>query len=156
MKKTILIAAMLLPLPCFAASGLAFDGVQGLLFSSAGGGGYDPASKIVEIYPGVWKRITKDGKVDDSTTEVYNGIWVTKSKNRGNTTDFDGAQPQVATRQVGSSSTRPSRLTDNQSLNSGGQSTYTNGSVTVTKSRYGSNIGGGGGQVNDLSDLINN
>ncbi len=148
MKKTILLAAILLPCHVFAQT--AFDGVQGLI-SGSDGQKYDPATRIVEVSSGVWKRVTKDGKIDDSTVEIYNGVWVTKKANRGNTSNLD----TTPTNNTGSQqAARPSSITGSapaQSQQGDQQQSYTNGSVKMTRSP--SNFTSSSSQ--DLSGLIN-
>lgn len=144
MKKTILIAAILLPYQVFAQT--AFDGVQGLI-SGSDSQKYDPATRIVEVSSGVWKRVTKDGKIDDSTVEIYNGVWVTKKANRGNSSSFD-------TNTASQQTARPSSITGSapaQTQQGDQQQSYTHGSVTMKRSP--SNFTSSSSQ--DLSGLIN-
>lgn len=147
MKKMIFAVMAIIPLCSHANNGTAFDGAQGAWGSSIGQSS-DGRMRIAEVYPGVWKRITKDGKVDDSTVEIYSGIWVTKTKNKGNTSDFgEGEQSgQAATNAI---STKASQLQQQK------QQSYSNGSVKVKQSSYGG-FGTSNKSIRNLDDLINN
>lgn len=151
MKKAIILAAAML-LPCHVFSQTAFDGVQGLIGGS-GSHKYDPATRIVEVRSGVWKRVTKDGKIDESTVEIYNGVWVTKQANRGNSSSFE-AQPM--NNNTSQPAARPANITGSAPAplqQQGDQQSYTNGSVTMKRSPSGSAFTPSNSQ--DLSGLIN-
>lgn len=147
MKKLLIAIVSIIPLCSNANDGTAFDGAQGAWGTSIGKS-VDGRMRIAEVYPGVWKRITKDGKIDDSTVEIYNGVWVTKTKNKGNTSDNgEGAQPPQA-----QTNTQQSRSTPPQQQR---QSTYSNGSIRVKQDSYGG-FGSNNNSVRSLDELINN
>lgn len=150
MKKILIAIISMLPLCSNANSGTAFDGSQGAWGTSIGNS-IDGRMRIAEIYPGVWKRITKDGKIDDSTVEVYNGIWVTKTKNKGNTSD-NGNDQQLQQGQIVPISTQSQQSSQPQQQK---QPTYSRGGITIRQDSYGG-FGNNNGTVRSINDLVNN
>lgn len=150
MKKLLIAVISMLPLCSYANNGTAFDGAQGSWGLSSGSSS-DGRMRIAEVYPGVWKRITKDGKVDDSTVEIYNGIWVTKTKNKGNTSD-EGNEQQTQQGQQGAVNTQTKQASVPQQQK---QTTYSNGGIKIKQDYYGG-FGATNNPTRTINDLVNN